>query len=72
MDALAVVLSVLYQFGTNSAFLLLCGLGLIVILSDAAGFRERRISGQWIVNWTGAWAQTATGRPRLSAGANRH
>jgi branched-chain amino acid transport system permease protein len=32
MEALAVVLSVLYQFGTNSAFLLLCGLGLIVIL----------------------------------------
>lgn len=32
MDSLAVVLSVLYQFGTNSAFLLLSGLGLIVIL----------------------------------------
>jgi branched-subunit amino acid ABC-type transport system permease component len=32
MDALAVLLSILYQFGTNSAFLLLCGLGLIVIL----------------------------------------
>jgi branched-subunit amino acid ABC-type transport system permease component len=32
MDALAVILSVLYQFGTNSAFLMLCGLGLIVIL----------------------------------------
>lgn len=32
MDALAVILSVLYQFGTNSAFLLLCALGLVVIL----------------------------------------
>ena len=32
MDGLAVVLSVLYQFGTNAAFLLLSGLGLIVIL----------------------------------------
>ncbi len=32
MDALAVILSIAYQFGTNSAFLLLCGLGLIVIL----------------------------------------
>ncbi len=32
MDALAVILSILYQFGTNTAFLLLCGLGLIVIL----------------------------------------
>jgi branched-subunit amino acid ABC-type transport system permease component len=32
MNALALILSVLYQFGTNSAFLLLCGLGLIVIL----------------------------------------
>jgi branched-subunit amino acid ABC-type transport system permease component len=32
MHALATVLSILYQFGTNSAFLLLCGLGLIVIL----------------------------------------
>lgn len=31
MDA-AVALSVLYQFGTNAAFLLLCALGLIVIL----------------------------------------
>jgi branched-chain amino acid transport system permease protein len=32
MDALAVLVSILYQFGTNTAFLLLCGLGLIVIL----------------------------------------
>lgn len=32
MDALSVFASVLYQFGTNSAFLLLCALGLIVIL----------------------------------------
>jgi branched-subunit amino acid ABC-type transport system permease component len=32
MDELAVVASVLYQFGTNAAFLLLCALGLIVIL----------------------------------------
>ena len=32
MDALAVILSVFYQFGTNSAYLLLCALGLIVIL----------------------------------------
>ncbi len=32
MNALATSLSVLYQFGTNTAFLLLCGLGLIVIL----------------------------------------
>jgi len=32
MDALAVFASVLYQFGTNGAFLLLCALGLIVIL----------------------------------------
>ena len=29
---LAVVASVLYQLGTNAAFLLLCALGLIVIL----------------------------------------
>jgi branched-subunit amino acid ABC-type transport system permease component len=32
MDGLAVLVSILYQFGTNSAFLLLCGLGLIIIL----------------------------------------
>lgn len=32
MDALAVFASVLYQFGTNGAFLLLCALGLIIIL----------------------------------------
>lgn len=32
MEGLAVLVSILYQFGTNSAFLLLCGLGLIVIL----------------------------------------
>ncbi|MEX0697869.1 MAG: branched-chain amino acid ABC transporter permease [Dongiaceae bacterium] len=32
METLPVVASVLYQFGTNGAFLLLCGLGLIVIL----------------------------------------
>ena len=32
MDGLAVVLSILYQFGTNAAFLLLSALGLIVIL----------------------------------------
>jgi branched-chain amino acid transport system permease protein len=32
MDEFAVVASVLYQFGTNAAFLLLCALGLIVIL----------------------------------------
>ena len=32
MDGLAVALSVLYQFGTNGAFLLLSALGLIVIL----------------------------------------
>jgi len=32
METLAVVASVFYQFGTNGAFLLLCGLGLIIIL----------------------------------------
>jgi len=32
MDALSVFASVLYQFGTNGAFLLLCALGLIIIL----------------------------------------
>ena len=32
MDSLATALSILYQFGTNGAFLLLCALGLIVIL----------------------------------------
>ena len=32
MEGLAVVASVLYQLGTNAAFLLLCALGLIVIL----------------------------------------
>src|SRR5918911_1510180 len=32
MEGLSVVASVLYQFGTNAAFLLLCALGLIVIL----------------------------------------
>jgi branched-subunit amino acid ABC-type transport system permease component len=32
MEALAVVASVLYQLGTNAAFLFLCALGLIVIL----------------------------------------
>ena len=32
MDSLATALSILYQFGTNGAFLLLCCLGLIVIL----------------------------------------
>ena len=32
MDGLAVVASVLYQLGTNAAFLLLSALGLIVIL----------------------------------------
>jgi branched-subunit amino acid ABC-type transport system permease component len=32
MEVVAVILSVLYQFGTNAAFLLLSGLGLIVIL----------------------------------------
>ena len=32
MDEVAIVASVLYQFGTNAAFLLLCALGLIVIL----------------------------------------
>ena len=32
MEDFGVVVSVLYQFGTNGAFLLLCALGLIVIL----------------------------------------
>jgi len=32
MDSLATAISILYQFGTNGAFLLLCALGLIVIL----------------------------------------
>jgi branched-subunit amino acid ABC-type transport system permease component len=32
MEGLALLVSILYQFGTNSAFLLLCGLGLIIIL----------------------------------------
>lgn len=32
MEGMAVALSVLYQLGTNAAFLLLCALGLIVIL----------------------------------------
>ena len=32
MEDLGVVVSILYQFGTNGAFLLLCALGLIVIL----------------------------------------
>src|SRR4051812_2899503 len=32
MDRLALLASVLYQLGTNFAFLLLCALGLIVIL----------------------------------------
>jgi branched-subunit amino acid ABC-type transport system permease component len=32
MEHLGVVVSVLYQFGTNAAFLLLCALGLIIIL----------------------------------------
>ena len=32
MDSLALLVSILYQFATNVAFLLLCALGLIVIL----------------------------------------
>jgi branched-chain amino acid transport system permease protein len=32
MDALSVFASVVYQFGTNASFLLLCALGLIIIL----------------------------------------
>ena len=32
MDALGLVASVLYQFGTNAAFLLLAAIGLVVIL----------------------------------------